>query len=843
LNQTEPENRPTEFSDIPAARKNIALAVIIIPVCMFMVFFFSVLYSGTPGFRVDKTQNGLKIEKIKQKINPVMPGDIIISINGMPYPRILSCFFHDSPGSGKNTIITILRQGKKIQFTPELINVSPSQFLRFAWPHLILIIMLIALGMLSYLRASAEQPALLFLISTVFFATTFSATIPSHFGILAPRIISLSFFTLAVSNWIAFGACLHFVFSFPVRRNIIKKRKALIPVFYLFAPAVSIAGAFLPADNMTQFWPWLQRLRNIGLPVIVLVAFAKHCIDFRSISGSLEKNQIKLIISSYWLSFGPYLIFYAIPNIAFNTPFMPFRLVVLSSAILPGAYFIALVRYRLLDTDKMISRTIAYIFLICLLFFSYSYLMILLKRSFIGRSMYSEEFFMIYIIAATILFGPANRIVSGCLDRIFMPEAVYNYTMLPAMTRQIGTCVVMKDLGHMLTHTIPENFHIQHIILMVFNDTDINFYPESSCFDKLHLNTGLLKLHLSSDRDYIFCGSPHYPPELMDQLNILQNNGIELIFALRCSSGLAGIIFLGKRQDEKPYTRRDIEIFITIFNQAGLALENALHYESLVKSKKQIERMFKKVAQAEKLAALGEMATSLAHELKNPLGIIRSSAQYLSSHDQDHETRIELLEYIIAEVDNLESVISNMLKLARFKSPELSSIHLCRELALLLERWTNSGNHNKKVNINLEYPDSLPEIKADFRQLQQVFLNCITNAEEVMPDGGNITIIIENTHDSMVSIRIMDTGPGIAEQDIENAFKKFFTTKEKGMGIGLPVCRQIISAHNGTISIKNRSAGGLCVNIHLPCNPLPDPGRATGTGTEGKGDMPCRKES
>ncbi len=820
MNTTGPENRLTAFSDIPETRKNIGLAIIILPVSMFMIFFFSVLYSGSPGFRVDKTQNGLKIGKIKQAINPVMPGDIIISINAMPYPRILSCLLHARSGSDKYTTITILRKGEKIQFSPKFIHVTPSQFLKFAWPHLILIIMLIALGMLSYLRASPEQPALLFLISAIFFATTFSATIPSHFGILSPRIISLSFFTLAISNWIAFGTCLHFVFSFPARRNIIKKKKALIPVFYLFAPAISIAGAFVPADNITQFWPWLQRLRNLGLPFMVLTAFAKHCIDFKSISSSLEKNQIKLIISAYWLSFGPYLIFYAIPNIAFNTPLIPFRLVVLSSVILPGAYFIALVRYRLLDTDKMISRTIAYIFLICLLFFAYSYLMILLKRSSIGTLMYSEEFFMVYIIAATILFSPANRIISNFLDRIFIPKAVYNYTMLPDMTRQIGTCVVIKDLVYMLTHTIPENFHIQRIILMVFNNTDTNFYPESSCFDKLHLNTEVLKLHLSSDNDYIFCGSPHYPSGLMDQLNILQNNGIELVFALRCSSGLAGLTFLGKRQDEKPYTRRDIEIFITIFNQAGLALENALRYESLVKSKRQIERMFKKVAQAEKLAALGEMATSLAHELKNPLGIIRSSAQYLSSHGQNDETRLELLEYIIAEVDNLESVIGNMLKLARFKSPELSQIRMCRELTALLDRWTNSGNHNKKVDIHLECPDSLPEIRADFRQLQQVFLNCITNAEEMMPDGGNITIIIDNGNDGMINIRIMDTGPGIADQDIENAFKKFFTTKEKGMGIGLPVCRQIISAHNGTISIQNRSTGGLCVSIHLPCSPL-----------------------
>ncbi len=92
-----------------------------------------------------------------------------------------------------------------------------------------------------------------------------------------------------------------------------------------------------------------------------------------------------------------------------------------------------------------------------------------------------------------------------------------------------------------------------------------------------------------------------------------------------------------------------------------------------------------------------------------------------------------------------------------------------------------------------------------------------------MPKGGKITISMEPGQDDTIEIHIMDSGPGIPEEDLGNAFKKFFTTKEKGMGIGLCVCKQIILAHNGRIFIENMPQGGLKVAIRLPCNPLSIP--------------------
>jgi signal transduction histidine kinase len=800
-------------------------AVILLPLSFICIFSFSILYFGTPEFRVDKTQYGLKIGKIHQSLNPVQTGDLIVRINTLTYDRILVHRISLKPGSAKPGTITIKRGEIYFEFEPKLNPVSPFRFLSFAWPHLLLMFALIFLGVLSYFRVTSEQPVMIFLVALSFFATTISATFPSHFGILDPSTISLSFFTLALFNWLAFGSMLHFVFSFPQDRDMVKNKTWVLALFYLSAPLVSISTAMIMSENAGEFPGWLQRFRNLALPFMAAAVFIKHCTDYPKLTSSLEKNQIKLIISAYWMSFGPYIIFYAVPNILFNTPLISFKLVVLSGVILPGAYFIALIRYRLLDVDKMISRTISYFLLIGILLISYSYLMIFIKRTFVGREILSEELFLIYLIAIAVSFEPLKTVISFFLDLLFLPKALYKDDSLAALSRNIGSSVYLKDLIHLLTHTLPEEFYIRKLNLIIFDQDTAQGYscPGNGSPSNPFVNSNLLKSRLSGKTDYLFCTTPTKDQDLAKTLIFLKSEEIELVLALRGATGLSGLMLLGRRKDGRPYAKRDIQFFTTICNQAGLALENAFHYESLIESKKQLEKMFNKIVQSEKMAALGEMATVLAHELKNPLGIIRSSAQYLTQNSGDARTRKELLEYIMGEVDGLSSVINNMMGLARYKAPEFTTVDLFRETGSLIAHFMQSGNHNKLITIELLSPDTAPRILADIRQLQQVFLNCISNAEDAMPKGGEITISMEPGQGDTVDIRIMDSGPGIPEEDLENAFKKFFTTKEKGMGIGLCVCKQIILAHNGRIFIENMPQGGLKVGIQLPCNPLSIP--------------------
>ncbi len=806
-------------------QNNFSIILLLFPIVMILIFSFSILKNGTPEFKVDKTQHGLKVGKIFGKLNPIQAGDLIKEIHGIKYHLILSMITSPSMTPNQDKTICIIRDGELITLIPKVNSVTPFRLLSEAWPHFTLMITLISLGIIAFLRVPIDQPGFVFLIFLSMIATTISATLPSYFGILSPQIISLSFFTLAICNWIGFSAFFHFVFSFPNERNLVSNHRWLIPLIYILVPFISIILAWSYSNGGNDFWGWLQRFRNITLPFISLAIFIKHIIDYKILKTTIEKNQIKLIISAYWLSFGPYIVFYAIPNIMLNRPLISFKLVAISGLILPIAYFISLIRYRLLDVDRLISRTVSYFVLIGILASSYSYLAIVLKRTFLNNQIFSDELFLIYIILIAILFGPMIRLISMGFDKLLIPKTLYRYGMVSELTRRIGSTIHLKDLIDLLTQSIPKEFSIKKLSFIIFEESSYQVYPKGGSLQKTKIEFDTIKMHLKDNINYLFCNELESDSELKKTLSNLSETGYELIFPLRGGTGFSGMLLLGRRVDERLYSKKDIQFFTTISNQAGLALENSLHYDSVVKGKQQIEKMFKKVVQSEKMAALGEMSTILAHELKNPLGIIRSSAQYLTKNIDDSENRHELLDYIVSEVDGLESSINNMMGLARYKSPRFKTIDLHKKLSVMVAQWVQSGNHNRLVSIDIDCPSKLPEINADFQQLQQVFLNCIANSEDAisegdMSEGGQIRIKLISKKLGMIEIEIVDTGPGIPESNVDNAFKKFFTTKEKGMGIGLSVCKQIITAHNGTISIKNSNLSGLSVLITIPCDPL-----------------------
>lgn len=799
--------------------KRLSGAVLLLPFAMLLLFSFSIMTQGVPGFKVDKTQHGLKVSSVLRSDGPVKPGDVIVEISGVPYHELLNPWFFFTCKDIENETIVVLRQGESLSIRPELKWISPFRYIAQALPQLLFIGVLVCLGIVTLLRAPSNQPIALFLTAISMISATFAATLPSSFGLLHPATISISFVVLTLCNWFGFGALFHFVLSFPESRNVISRKNWLPAVIYIGIPLISLLPALWFNQGGDEFWGWLQRFRNIGLPVVFLLIFIKHLLDYRAIKSTIEKNRIRIIIAAYWFSFGPYMLLYALPNIIFNQPLISFKLVSFTSLSLPVAYFAALIRYRLFDVDRMISRTVAFFSLTFLLTVIYSYLVIYLKRTFLNDRLFSEEFFFIYIISVALLFGPMFNFISRAFDVWFIPRRLYSKGLLWSLTQEIGSTVRVKKLEKLLTINLLENIHIQKVMLVIFEEDSLRICPDGVLQERITVSAQNLKNSFADDTAYSFCDGYASDRQLRAFQFFLSRHGFEMIFPLRGGTGIRGLLVIGRRNDEKTYSKRDLQFLSTIATQAGLALENSLHYESLVKSKQQIEEMFEQIARKEKLAALGEMSTVLAHELKNPLGIIRSSAQYLQTHEKDVENREELLEFIIGETDGLETAINNMMGLARYKEPVFAPTDLSESIEKLIQLWGSSGNHNRDVAIRFQAERRPFVIQADFQQLQQVLLNCMANSEDAMPEGGQIDISLGEVNPGSATITIRDTGTGIPESQIHHVFEKFHTTKEKGLGIGLSVCQQIVGSHNGYIWLKNQEEGGLVIRIELPENP------------------------
>lgn len=225
-------------------------------------------------------------------------------------------------------------------------------------------------------------------------------------------------------------------------------------------------------------------------------------------------------------------------------------------------------------------------------------------------------------------------------------------------------------------------------------------------------------------------------------------------------------------------------------------------------------RLKERLSRAERLSALGEMAAGISHEIRNPLGIIRSSAELLKKKVSAVDPANSIPDIIVEESTRLNGIITDFINFARPRNPNLRP---CRIEDVLEKNITYLDAHIRESDCRIEkrYTNSLPEIMADTDMLYQSFLNILINAMQSMPSGGNIVIGIE-ANGKMVTVKIDDEGEGIPDELLEKIWDPFFTTKKKGTGLGLGIVKNIIESHGGSILIANREEKGTRVTVELP---------------------------
>ncbi len=225
-------------------------------------------------------------------------------------------------------------------------------------------------------------------------------------------------------------------------------------------------------------------------------------------------------------------------------------------------------------------------------------------------------------------------------------------------------------------------------------------------------------------------------------------------------------------------------------------------------------RLRERLNRARHLSSLGEMTAGISHEIRNPLGIIMSSAALLKKQTNASGKSGAIAQIIVEEAQRLNHLITDFLNFAK---PMNLNLQPCL-LDEIIEKNIASLDaelHNQGIVINPQYDEPLPTIMADAGVLYQAFLNILINAMQAMPDGGDIGVRV-TSDDDFVAIEFEDQGPGFSSDLEEKIWDPFFTTKEKGTGLGLGIVKNIIESHNGSIQMTNRSSGGARVSIRLP---------------------------
>ncbi|MGB9235406.1 MAG: GAF domain-containing protein [Terriglobales bacterium] len=278
-----------------------------------------------------------------------------------------------------------------------------------------------------------------------------------------------------------------------------------------------------------------------------------------------------------------------------------------------------------------------------------------------------------------------------------------------------------------------------------------------------------------------------------------------------------GIMGIASKEDRR-YSTNDENLLVAISRQLATAIEKVQLYEETCRAYEDLRQTQEQLLQSEKMSAVGQLISGVAHELNNPLTAILGYAQLLENADLESHSA-DYVRKLFKQAQRTHRVVQNLLSFARQRKAQKQTV----DLRKVLEETITLRDYDLKVNnivLEREIPEDVPSVIADPHQLEQVFLNIVNNALDAMVEenGSGVLKVRVYNKDGFVCVEFADSGPGI--KDPNRIFDPFYTTKSvgKGTGLGLSICYGIIKEHNGEIVARNREEGGALIEVRLPAS-------------------------
>jgi len=289
-----------------------------------------------------------------------------------------------------------------------------------------------------------------------------------------------------------------------------------------------------------------------------------------------------------------------------------------------------------------------------------------------------------------------------------------------------------------------------------------------------------------------------------------------VIIPLKVGNRVIGLLNVDSAEPDA-FGKLELQQLDIFANSASIAVNNAQLYQVLEQTLKTEKSTRLQLIRADKLAGMGRMVASVAHELNNPLQTIKNCLFLIEQSFVEEDA--DLLELALSEVERLSSIVNRLRDVYRpvdqTEFQQTALLPLFSDLEMLLE--THLRRHSVQLEIRKQGIEGVM-VRAIPDQLKQVFLNLSLNGIEAMqPTGGKLEIIVQPDSDALrVGVKFSDTGPGIPDDDLKLIFDPFYTTKSTGMGLGLSICYDIVQNHNGLIEVKNNEMGGVTFTVWLP---------------------------
>ncbi len=592
--------------------------------------------------------------------------------------------------------------------------------------------------------------------------------------------------------------------------------------------------------------------RPAGWPgSVALIAVALYALGMATVVASLLYGRMRRSTSRTERARLLYLFVGAALSVAFvaleavsvnrDISFPPLGTVALSVYM----YFLSqtLLRHRLLDLNELLGKIVVLSALGVLVAAIYG--LLVRWSSGVGSFVFNT---LVASFVILILFEPLRNKVEGAVVSFLFRERWDFLRTLQQLKLRMASLIELRELGQILLDTLYETRRVTHVSFYLLADDGLGFRrvdfrgPPPAAYLDAATARGIVSAAASGQKALLIENverrlfelrsllpsatdgtAPPPSAPTSDEALRLSEIGAALA-AMRagvCVPLLAGervVGFLNLHDDRVPeaFASDEIALMLEVAEQAAITVENS--------------RLYEKMKERDRLAALGEMAAGLAHEIRNPLSSIKGAVQFLDPKKLPGEDG-EIMRVIVDEVNRLNTVVTEFLEYSRPLRSAFSAVSINDVLSKTLKLLQG---HELPANVQVEWDlaADLPQVTCDADQLKQVFINLALNAVQAMPSGGTLTILtrrpragewrfqdeVPRAIGDQVEIRVIDTGEGISEDVRSHIFVPFYTTKKKGTGLGLAICQRIIKNHGGSIEVESRAGEGTAFIIRLPTN-------------------------
>ncbi|HYC00306.1 MAG TPA: ATP-binding protein [Candidatus Limnocylindrales bacterium] len=692
------------------------------------------------------------------------------------------------------------------------------------------VLLLLAVAML-YLKPGDPAPMAVF-----YFAVAQALYLATSIDLFGPYRFRVAYFFFA---GLTPTATLYMLSRFPVER----KRGRGVDLALLVALAGSVTYGAL--SNLAFFRNpslllALDRIVHVAMAGSALAAFAFFAWHFFTARSEAVRQRTLVVMLGSIGAFLPTMVFL----IAFYSGALslPFNFLAIPFVLFPLGIGYAVARHDLFDVDTVIKRTIVYATLSVLVFGSYSLIIGLFDYFFENATPVASRIAEgILIVALVLVTNPSRQRLQEVVNRLY-DRRRYEYRDVVRATARAFTRILELD----------------RLVPAVLELIDTTLQPE---FARIYTMTGPVPR---------LRGELVHPPGQSAAMRTPQGEGVEeklepmaalvcraegVLDARRPSSKDAreqaaatamtaigadlaagmtlegravGFLLVGPKRSGGAHRRDEVDLLRTIADQLAVALHNAEAFRTIDAMARDLEgknvelgRALEELRSAqdelvvkERLAAVGELASAVAHTIRNPLAGMRASAQQAAIELADHPST-DLVEAFVRETDRLSARIDALLNFARPFHPEPRPVVLA-ELAREAVAQTRGKAEAKGLVVHVDAAEDAGAVRVDPALFEQLTIELVANAIDASPRGGAVVVGVGVDGSGQRWVEVRDGGPGIPQEKASELFRMFFTTKAKGTGIGLATVKKIADAHGATITVGSAREGGACFRVTLP---------------------------